>query len=82
MAQMDKRTVGAVWLIIGPVGLLVATIVLYALLNWLTGSSFQDTLEVLKVILNVALFIIGIVAVIALLPGLIVGVILLVTKKK
>jgi small-conductance mechanosensitive channel len=81
MAKMDKRTIGALWLIIGPIGLLIATFFLYALLNWLTGTPINDTLSVLQVIANVSLFVIGLVSVIALLPGIIVGVILLVTRK-
>jgi hypothetical protein len=81
MSKMDKRSIGALWLIIGPVGLLIATIVLYSLLNWLTGSSFDQTLHVLQVILNIVLFILGVLAALAILPGIIVGVILIVTKK-
>lgn len=82
MSKMDKRSVGALWLIIGPIALLIVTFFLYALLSWFTGTPLNDTLSVLQVILNVVLFIIGVVAVLAILPGIIIGAILLATKKK
>jgi hypothetical protein len=81
MSKLDKRTVGALWLIIGPLALLIVTFFLYALMNWITGTPIDDTLSTLQVILNVVLFIVGLVSILTLVPGIIIGVILIVTKK-
>lgn len=81
MSKMDKRTVGALWLIVGPLALLIITFFLYALVNWLTGTPIDNTVETLQVILNIVLFILGLVSILTLVPGIVIGVILLATKK-
>jgi uncharacterized membrane protein len=81
MSKMDKRTTGALWLILGPLALLIVTFFLYALMNLITGTPIDNTLETLQVILNIVLFIVGLVSILTLVPGIIIGIILLVTKK-
>jgi hypothetical protein len=80
------RTKVALWLIIAPTALLATTFILYALVNLLAqpiGST--DTLFTQpanwQVIANVILYVAGVISVVTWLPGLIVGIVLLVTKK-
>jgi hypothetical protein len=88
--KMSGRTKLALWLLIGPTALFIATFVIYALVNLLTtvvipptapepGSLFGPT-PVGLVIMNVILFIVGVITVITWLPGLIIGIVLLATK--
>lgn len=81
MAQLDKRTKGALWLLIGPTALLIVVFFLYALLNWVTGTDITTTLETLRVALNAMLFIAGLISILVWIPGIVIGIILLVTKK-
>lgn len=81
MAQLDKRTKGALWLLIGPTALLIVIFFLYALLNWITGADITTTLETLRVALNAMLFIAGLISILVWIPGIVIGIILLVTKK-
>lgn len=81
MAQLDKRTKGALWLLIGPTALLIVVFFLYALLNWVTGADITTTLETLRVALNAMLFIAGLISILVWIPGIVIGIILLVTKK-
>jgi hypothetical protein len=81
MAKLDKRTKGALWLLIGPTGLLITTFVLYALVNWLLDSAGLLNSNALAVTLNIILFLIGVLAVVAWLPGIVAGIVLLASKK-
>lgn len=86
-ASNRKRTILALWLMIGPTALIIVTIALYAVANLLmTGtasaaSPFSQP-SVLQQIVNITLFLVGIVVIVTWLPGLITGIVLLATKKK
>jgi heme/copper-type cytochrome/quinol oxidase subunit 2 len=87
-ASNRKRTVLALWLMIGPTALIVVSILLYAVANFIMAQTMPQSdamfaeSSVGETIVNVILFIIGAVSVITWLPGLIIGIILLATKKK
>lgn len=67
--------------LIGPSALFIASLLLYAGVNLLLGSagSGQSTVSV---IVNVSLYIVGLLAVLTWLPGIVIGIILLATRKK
>lgn len=86
-----KRTILALWLMIGPTALIIVTIALYALSNFISeqidpGPDLTTTMygapTLGGMLINFALFIIGATAIMAWLPGLITGIVLLATKKK
>jgi hypothetical protein len=88
--KMAGRTKAALWLMIGPTALIITVFILYAILNWLSGAapttpvddgSLFATPSAGVVIANVILFIAGAVTVITWLPGMIIGIVLLTTKK-
>lgn len=81
---------GLVWLI-GPTALLIVTILLYAIGNFIAGSaapSPSDSAELFSQpsigtrIINILLFLVGGVTVLTWLPGIIIGIVLLTTRKK
>ena len=74
------RTKAALWLMIGPTALLVATFMLFALTNWVV--SYFATVGIATTIINVLLFVAGVISILTWLPGLIIGIILLATAKK
>lgn len=87
---MTKRTKGALWLLIGPTALLIATFILFAIVNWMSvafaapsveGELFSET-PIWASLINVVLFIVGTLSVVTWLPGLIVGIVLLASPKK
>lgn len=76
-------------LLIGPSLLLIITIVLYALINFIAPGSATGAdsgmfaqPSIAERIVNVVLFIIGTVVVLTWLPGIIAGIILLATRNK
>lgn len=84
-----RRTV-ALWLLIGPTALIIGTLILYAVIGYLltvgaplqpNGLSYHDP-SIFSVGANIFLFIAAIVGITTWLPGLIIGTILLVTKKE
>jgi hypothetical protein len=89
----SKRTVLALWLMIGPTTLIIVTFILFALLNWVFGATipaptsaegelFAESSTPLIITLgNVLLFLAGAISVITFLPGLIIGIVLLATRK-
>jgi hypothetical protein len=83
-----KRTVLALWLMIGPTALIIASILLYAIMNFMfapatpAGDNLFGEQTAGQTITNVILFIVGAISVMTWLPGLIIGIILLATKKK
>lgn len=87
-ASNRKRTVLALWLMIGPTALIVVSIILFAIANFIMSLTMPQTSSMFaaqsvgQTIVNVILFIVGAVAVITWLPGLITGIVLLATKKK
>lgn len=78
---ISKRTQLALWLMIGPSALLLISIIGFAVANALLGILGLLGSNTLTVVINVTLYLIGSLAVITLLPGLIAGIILLATKK-
>jgi hypothetical protein len=84
----SKRTVLALWLMIGPTALIVVTILLYAIMNFMfaqatpAGDDLFAEQTAGQTIANIILFIVGAISVMTWLPGLIIGIILLATKKK
>ena len=83
-----KRTILALWLMIGPTALIVVSILAYALVNFITAQTAPEAGALFSepsagtTVMNVVLFIVGAVSVMTWLPGLIIGIILLATKKK
>lgn len=77
--KLSGRTKASLWLMIGPAGLLVVTFLLYAIMNAILGANGSTGAS--PVILNIILFLAGVVGVISFIPGIIIGAILLATKK-
>lgn len=71
-----RRTKVALWLLIGPSALFVGTIILYVVTNLI----FPDA-SAIKVIVNIILYLAGVVTILTWLPGIIIGIILLATRK-
>ena len=87
MAKLDKRTKGALWLLIGPSALIIVDLILYALMNWIfTATAPAPSSELFapqtgaSVFVNILLFIFGLIGILAWLPGIIIGIVLLTTK--
>jgi small-conductance mechanosensitive channel len=86
----NTRKILALWLLIGPTALIVSSIILYAVVNLITASltpapadgALISQTPVLQSIINIILFLVGVVSVIAWLPGIIAGIILFATQKK
>lgn len=83
---MNKRTKIALWLMIAPTAVLVLNFLLFAVVNYLfRGAPSADGLfasqDAIQTISNVFLFVLGLAAFLAWLPGLIIGIVLLATKK-
>ena len=87
--KMTGRTKAALWLMIAPTALFVATFILYAIVNFITaavapepasGQLFSQGGGV-NVVVNVLLFLAGVVSFLTWLPGLVIGIVLLATKK-
>ena len=87
--KMTGRTKAALWLMIAPTGLFIVTFILYAITNFIaTATAPEPEAGQLfsnggggVVIVNVLLFLTGVVSFITWLPGLIIGIVLLATKK-
>jgi ABC-type Na+ efflux pump permease subunit len=88
--RMTGRKKGALWLLIAPTVLIIATFLLYSIVNFILNPTMQlpadgEPLAPTPVgitIANVILFLLGALGVFAWLPGIIVGIVLLVTAKK
>ena len=87
--KMTGRTKAALWLMIAPTALFVVTFILYAIANFITtatapepeaGQLFSNDGGGV-IIVNVLLFLAGVVSFLTWLPGLIIGIVLLATKK-
>lgn len=79
-SNKQKLTWGLVCLI-GPSALLVGSLLLYAIVNFIFIGDASGDISPLKTIINVILFLIGAVVTLTWLPGIIVGIILLATRK-
>lgn len=86
---MSKRTKGALWLLIAPSAVIILDLILYALANWIfTATSPAPSSELFapqtgaSVITNTLLFFFGLIGILAWLPGIIIGIVLLASPKK
>ena len=85
--KSKKQLKWALVCLLGPTLLLILTIALYALVNFITSLTSVPPDDLFgnqntgRVIMNVIFFIIGAFSIITWLPGLIAGIILLVTRK-
>ena len=77
-ARMRTRTKIALLLMISPTALLFGTAILYALANLALADSDAGAA---RTVINVFMYVVGVVSVLAWLPGLITGIVLLATKK-
>jgi hypothetical protein len=90
MTKMSTRTKGALWLLIAPTVLIIATFLLFAIINWVFNPTMYpkpDTelfapTPIGITISNVILFFTGVIGIVTWLPGLIIGIVLLATAKK
>lgn len=87
--KMSGRTKAALWLMIAPTALFIATFMLYAIVNFIVATVTPEPTSgqlfsgggTGTVVVNVLLFLAGVVSFITWLPGLIIGIVLLATKK-
>ena len=77
----NNRKILALWLLIGPTALIIGSILLFAIVNFLFSSQLNEG-SVIKSIINIILFLAGAISVVTWLPGIIAGIILLTTQKK
>lgn len=85
-----KRKKIALLLLIGPTALIISSVILYAILNFVFSSISQGSNEgemfatqsPIQHVVNVLLFLVGSVSVLAWVPGIIGGIILLATKRE
>jgi ABC-type glucose/galactose transport system permease subunit len=84
----DGRKIAGILLVAGPTSLIVLTIFLYAFTNFIFAGapSSSDNLfgdsSPMQAILNIIFFALGATGVITWLPGLVIGIILLATRRK
>lgn len=87
----NKRKILALWLLIGPTALIFATLILFAIANFIFTSAYPTetmTTEMFGaptlggMLINLMLFFIGATSVAAWLPCITIGIILLNTKQK
>ena len=74
-----KKIIWGVLCLVGPTTLIIFSLLVFAAINFITGGNISDPIQT---IINVILFLIGAVMSVAILPGIIVGIILLATSKK
>ena len=89
--KLSTRTKAALWLLIAPTALWVVVFILWAVINWGLASLTPvgadvgigiDSSSVVITMINVAVFILALIAFISWLPGLITGIVLLATRPK
>lgn len=87
--KIAGRTILALWLILGPTVLIIFSFLIYAISNYITGSLPSDsqnemfaTSSVPQTFLNIFLFGALGLGMLAWLPGLIAGIVLLTTRPK
>ena len=85
--KTNKRTKLALWLMLGPAGLLIITFLLFALINLLffstadAGNLFFSNDSPLQSLVVLLLFITAAISFLAFVPGLIIGIVLLIMRK-
>lgn len=89
--RRNSRKIAAIWLLVGPTALVVLSIAAYAIANLIlnntasidsSGTELFGQQSVAVTVTNIALFITGAIGVIAWLPGIVIGIVLLATQKK
>ena len=88
--KMATRTKVALWLMIGPTALFIVSLIIYAILNAIpaqtpspeTTTNLFAEASPLQTAGSIILFISGAVTILTWLPGMIIGIVLLATKKK
>lgn len=86
--QRNSRKIAAIWLLVGPTALITFSVLAYALANLIFASTVSDNAELFTqqpiavTITNIVLFIAGAIGVIAWLPGVVIGIVLLATRKQ
>jgi hypothetical protein len=86
--KMAKRTKVALWLLIAPTAIIIVDLLLYSLMNWVfstpassPGSELFAAQTAGSVFTNSLLYILGVIGILAWLPGVIIGIVLLATPK-
>ncbi|MES2630883.1 MAG: hypothetical protein V4611_02920 [Patescibacteria group bacterium] len=90
--KMSKRTKIALWCLIGPTALYIVVFALFAIINLVlagtvpasTGGNSENLFgetSIFASILNIILFVAGLIAFVTWLPGIIFGIVILTTKK-
>jgi hypothetical protein len=85
-----KRKILGLWLLIGPTALIVSSIILFAIVNFITSSMAPAPTDSelfaprspLESVMNIIMFLVGAISILTWLPGIIIGIILLTTQKK
>ena len=88
--KVSGQTKLALWLILGPTVLIAVTFILFAVLNLVFNPTFWPTPDTSDfqatplpiTLLNILLFVTGVAGIIAWLPGLIIGAVLLAKRQK
>lgn len=88
-ARTNKRKlIWGIVLIVGPTALILLSIIIYAVMNFVlgavdTGDAASMSAEggAFKTAVNVILYLVGAISVLAWLPGLVIGIILIATRK-
>lgn len=87
--KMPTRKKAALWLMIAPTALFISGFFLFALVNWALSTSATPATDgqlfgnasILQSIINVILFSVTALSIVAWLPAMITGIVLLATKK-
>lgn len=87
--KRNPRTIAGIILVAGPTALIALSLLLYAIANFIAASTTASNPDDLfgeptpmSAFINIILFILGALGVIAWLPCLIIGIVLLASKKK
>jgi hypothetical protein len=78
--KKDVKLIAGLWLLIAPTALFIVTILLYAITNFVFFSADGGS-DIVRVTLNIVLFVASSISIITWLPGIVVGIVLLATRK-
>jgi len=82
MAATKGQQTAGVLLIVSPIALLILSIIIYAIVNWVMTPAGSTTVGTGTTVANVIFFSVGIIAFLAFVPCLVAGIILLNAKPK
>ena len=88
--KLTGRTKAALWLLLGPTLLAIASLTIFALINLVFNPTFWPTPDtenfaetpLIITVINIFLFVIGSISIASWLPGLIIGAVLLIKRPK